>query len=160
MKLAKKSATFSLVALLLSGCVTDGMENIKQTAGTLGGAILGGVAGSQFGGGRGRLVATGAGTLLGALIGNEIGASLDKADRTYLTTAATKAQTAPIGQRIAWRNPGSRNQGWVPPIRDGYSTQGSYCREYQSTIVIGGRTQEGHGTACQEPDGTWRIAGS
>lgn len=40
------------------------------------------------------------------------------------------------------------------------STQGDgeYCREYTRTIVIGGRKQQGYGTACMEPDGTWRIA--
>ena len=31
------------------------------------------------------------------------------------------------------------------------------CREYQSTTVIGGRTQPIVGTACLQPDGTWRI---
>ncbi|NYZ16411.1 hypothetical protein HL658_28040 [Azospirillum sp. RWY-5-1] len=34
---------------------------------------------------------------------------------------------------------------------------GQYCREYQSTIRVGGVARPGYGTACQQPDGTWRI---
>lgn len=32
-----------------------------------------------------------------------------------------------------------------------------HCREYQSSSTIDGRTQPTYGTACQQPDGTWRI---
>jgi surface antigen len=31
------------------------------------------------------------------------------------------------------------------------------CREYQSTAVIDGRPQATFGTACLQPDGSWRI---
>lgn len=32
-----------------------------------------------------------------------------------------------------------------------------YCREYQSSSVVGGRQVYSYGTACQQPDGSWRI---
>jgi hypothetical protein len=32
-----------------------------------------------------------------------------------------------------------------------------FCREYQSTMTIGGRPQPVFGTACLQPDGSWRI---
>jgi hypothetical protein len=32
-----------------------------------------------------------------------------------------------------------------------------YCREYQSTTTIDGRPQPVYGTACLQPDGSWRI---
>ncbi|MCB1530608.1 MAG: hypothetical protein H6853_05580 [Rhodospirillales bacterium] len=32
-----------------------------------------------------------------------------------------------------------------------------YCREYVRTITIGNRTEEGYGTACLQPDGSWEI---
>ncbi len=35
---------------------------------------------------------------------------------------------------------------------------GQYCREYQGTVVINGRTQPSYGTACLMPDGSWRVA--
>lgn len=31
------------------------------------------------------------------------------------------------------------------------------CREYTKTINIGGRIQQGYGTACLQPDGSWEI---
>lgn len=34
---------------------------------------------------------------------------------------------------------------------------GQYCREYQSSSVVGGRQVYSYGTACQQPDGSWRI---
>jgi len=34
---------------------------------------------------------------------------------------------------------------------------GQTCREYQSTGSVGGRLQQTYGTACLQPDGSWRI---
>lgn len=34
---------------------------------------------------------------------------------------------------------------------------GEYCREYVRTITIGNRIEEGYGTACLQPDGSWKI---
>ena len=34
---------------------------------------------------------------------------------------------------------------------------GQRCQPYQSTVVIDGRPQQTQGTACLQPDGTWRI---
>jgi hypothetical protein len=35
--------------------------------------------------------------------------------------------------------------------------QQSYCREFQSVIVVEGRQQQAFGTACLQPDGSWQI---
>lgn len=44
------------------------------------------------------------------------------------------------------------------PASDVYQTQsGQYCREYQSSVRVGGQMQYGYGTACQQPDGSWRV---
>lgn len=32
-----------------------------------------------------------------------------------------------------------------------------YCREYQRSITVGGYVQNGYGTACYMPDGSWKI---
>ena len=34
---------------------------------------------------------------------------------------------------------------------------GPYCREFQTTVVIDGQPQSAHGTACQQPDGSWVV---
>ena len=144
------------ISLALSGCAENGMGQ-KQTIGTLGGAALGGLLGSQFGGGTGKLVATGLGVALGGLLGSEIGKSLDRADHLAANRAYGRAQAAPIGETISWNNPESGHHGTYTPVREGTSTSGRYCREFQQTITVGGQTQQGYGTACRQPDGSWQI---
>lgn len=141
----------------LTGCQTTNQWGTKQTLGTGVGAVAGGLAGSQIGGGSGRMWATGAGALLGALIGSEIGYSLDAADKMYMQQAQGRAYSAPVGETVRWNNPDSGNSGTIVAVRDGTSTSGRYCREYQQTITVGGQKQSGYGTACQQPDGSWQV---
>jgi hypothetical protein len=69
--------------------------------------------------------------------------------------AQVRATTAPIGDRIIWNDGGA--SGSVTAVRDGTSTQGRYCREFQQQVTIGGRTEQAYGTACRQPDGAWEI---
>jgi len=32
-----------------------------------------------------------------------------------------------------------------------------YCREYTKPVTVGNRVQEGFGTACMQPDGSWQV---
>jgi surface antigen len=98
-----------------------------------------------------------AGVFIGALLGSEIGRSMDDVDRLKAEQAINQAHSAPIGNTITWNNAESGNSGTVTPTRDGTSASGEYCREFQQTVVIGGKTEEGYGVACRQPDGTWRI---
>ena len=130
----------------------------KETLGSLGGAALGGLAGAQIGSGSGQPAATAVGALLGFFIGSEVGKSLDKADQLYAERTADQAlETNPTGQSSTWNNPDSGNSGTVTPTRDGYADNGNYCREFQQTITVSGETQQAYGTACRQPDGSWRI---
>ena len=36
------------------------------------------------------------------------------------------------------------------------TVSGTYCREYQTQIIIAGRVENARGTACRQPDGTWK----
>jgi surface antigen len=38
------------------------------------------------------------------------------------------------------------------------ASTGQTCREFQATAMIDGRSQLVRGTACQQPDGSWRSA--
>jgi len=31
------------------------------------------------------------------------------------------------------------------------------CREFERTVEIGGKPQKAYGTACRQPDGSWRF---
>lgn len=149
-----------LAAFVLTGCGGGSslMDNSNQAIGALGGALAGGVVGSQFGSGSGRLWATGIGTALGALGGGMIGSQLDEADQTVAGQAAQQTfESAPIGQATTWQNPDSGNYGTIMPTRT--TQQGAMvCREFTQTIYVDGQSQSSVGTACRNPDGTWGIA--
>ncbi len=144
-----------VLALAVAGC--SGMGP-KETGGTVIGGASGAVIGSQFGHGSGRLFGVAVGTLAGALIGGEIGRSLDAADRAAMERSTQYAlESAPVGQPTPWKNPDSGHYGSTTPKKTYRTAEGRYCREYQQTVVIGGREEEAYGTACRQPDGTWKI---
>jgi surface antigen len=145
-----------VVALALIAC----SENMgtKETVGTLGGAALGGLAGAQVGSGSGQLAATAAGVLIGAFVGREIGKSLDQADQLYAEqTAQQSFESSPSGTTSEWSNPDSGHSGTVTPEPAFQTADGQYCREYQTTVTVGGQTEMAYGTACRQPDGSWKV---
>jgi len=117
-------------ALLLAGCNTppafqvsepsarvgtvesitqDTVQNVNTTAGTIGGAVVGGLLGSQIGGGRGQTAATIIGAGGGAVVGNQaaqrsqtfvwrIGVRYD--DGSMATIQQTAAPALRIGDRV------------------------------------------------------------
>ena len=52
------------------------------------------------------------------------------------------AYTAPIGQQLAWHNPDTGDSGTITAIKDGYSQQGAYCREFQQVLTTGGQAKK------------------
>ena len=166
---SSKIIALTLTAALLTACnqpvgragqgITQGGGSInKQDIGTLGGAIGGGIIGSNIGSSKGAIAGTIAGTLLGAALGSSIGASLDNADMAAYNTASQRAlETGQPGETLPWSNPGSGNSGTVTPSNYYQNANGQYCREFTQKINVGGKVQQGQGTACRQPDGTWRI---
>lgn len=69
--------------------------------------------------------------------------------------AQIAATTAPIGERIIWQENGA--SGSVVATREGTTSSGRYCREFQQDVSIGGRNEEAYGTACRNPDGSWEV---
>jgi surface antigen len=152
----KLLATAASLALVLGACAQNspGGVGTKTVVGAGAGAAAGGLIASQVGGGAAGIAA---GVLLGGLLGGAIGNALDQRDREYALQAQQQAYGAPIGQTISWNNPQSGNSGTYTPVRDGYNQNGRYCREFQQTIVVGGKVEEGYGIACRQPDGSWEI---
>jgi hypothetical protein len=55
-------------------------------------------------------------------------------------------QPQPVVQQVIFAN------------ASGYQTDtGQYCREYQALVFVGGQKQNGYGTACYQPDGSWKV---
>lgn len=140
------------------GGVAGGGGITKADVGTLGGAVGGAVIGNQFGGGSGRVAAIAIGTLLGAGIGRSIGGSLDRADMAYYNeTQQAALETGQPGQTLPWHNPQSGVSGSFTPSSYYTNNSGQYCREFNQTVNISGKTERAYGTACRQPDGSWQI---
>ncbi len=136
--------------LLIGGCTT---EPNKQDAGMVIGGILGGVLGSQVGHGDGRTAAIIIGTMLGGAIGGSVGKSMDDTDRLKTAHALETVRT---GVPSRWTNPDTGNSYAVVPTKT-YETNSGPCREYIIDAQINNKPEKVHGTACRQPDGSWKT---
>jgi len=148
-------AILLLVVPVATGCASV-EENPKAAIGGLGGAALGGLIAAAAGGGGPAIAgAVIGGALLGALAGN----MLDQRDKRMAAEAQQRAlESAPTGKPVAWTNPDTGHEGTVTPVRT-YQSGGTYCREFQSDVIVGGKSEKAYGTACRQPDGSWKIQG-
>ena len=147
-----------VAAGLLGACVSNGQNGygMKQGAGTLLGAGLGGLAGSKFGGGKGQLAMVAAGTLLGGFLGNEIGASLDRADQAYLSRAQGAGLRHVLGITGKGSSPSSEGvlrravPGWLstPPFAGLVSGYSAASRQHGGDGALYVRLRRGGGRAA------------
>ena len=140
--------TLVLITGALGGCAT------REESGALTGAIVGGLLGSQIGEGHGKDLATAAGFLAGAAIGASIGRNMDRNDALRAQQVLENNRT---GDPSAWDNPDTGAHIAMKPTRTYRTARGQYCREFQTDIDVGGKQERGYGTACRQPDGSWRI---
>jgi surface antigen len=122
--------------------------------GSLGGAALGGIVGNQFGGGGGKGLLTAVGVVGGALAGGYVGRQMDPADHACV---GRTLENTPTGQTVAWHDPQKDSSYWVTPTNNFQGANGEACRNFNTQAVIDGRTQQVAGTACRQPDGSWRT---
>jgi len=143
-----------LIGVLMAGCATI-QENPKTTIGAVGGGTFGGLVAGAAGASPAGIAA---GVIGGMLLGGMVGSLLDERDKKMAAEAAYRAlETAPTGRPVAWNNPDSGHSGTVTPTKTYQTSGGSYCREYQQTVIIDGKQERGYGTACRQPDGSWKI---
>ena len=146
-----RAATIGATSLILAACATTSGPN--EDAGMIIGGVLGGLLGSQVGDGSGQTAATIVGAMAGMAIGGSVGRSMDEVDRMKLATAMETTRT---GVATRWQNPDTGYAYAVTPTETTQTAQGP-CREFTMNAQIGGQTEQVYGTACREPDGSWRI---
>lgn len=164
----------------------------NELPGTMVGAALGGLLGSQFGHGNGQLAYTGLGVFMGGMVGNSVGQSMDRTDYMYSHHACcsggynygyaapqysyyqptyvapppayvySRRYQQPLYEpvpQVEYRSPVYVEEGYIdympPPVIE---ERDDYCREFTQQVRINGRMQESYGTACLQPDGSWRVA--
>ena len=145
-----------LATTLLTGCA--GTYNKATT-----GAALGALTGTALAYGLGKdsskkglwLIA---GAAAGGLFGNNIGKKLDERDRLLMgQTFQNTMETAPNNQVGGWNNPNTGNSGTVVPTQTHMTANNQPCREFQTTVNVGGEAVQAFGMACRQADGAWQI---
>lgn len=146
---------FSAIIVLLCSMSLIACSNMSnQDAGTLTGAVAGGLLGSTVGKGSGQVLAIAAGTLAGAYIGSSIGKNMDRTDRLRMDKAL---ENNAVGKPAYWRNEQTGASYRVVPVKNVSVDGNEYCREYRTTADIAGKKQQMYGTACRQPDGSWKA---
>ncbi len=137
----------------ISGGSCDRGLFTNQNIGTVLGAAVGGLLGSQFGGGSGKAVATIAGVIGGGFLGNQIGQGMDQADQRCMAQTLDYARP---GQTVTWRNPDNGRDYRVTP-RDEMRRHGRRCRTVDSQAMIDGQPATVTSVACRQRDGSWKF---
>ena len=150
----KKLMLIGLVSLpLMSGCAT------KMETGTALGALTGGALAYGLGqNSSNKELWTVLGIGLGAMVGQSLGRQLDERDQMLMAqTFEFTMENAPTNQKAQWENPDTGHGGTVIPTRTFQTAEGTPCREFTTTVSIGGELEQAYGTACRQADGSWRI---
>ena len=142
---------------MLAACADDGTIR-KRDVGMVGGAVGGAIAGNAIGGSdpTARVLGIVAGGLVGAAVGGYLGSLWDDYDRKQ---ASACLESTPDNKPATWKNPNTNSESTVTPVNTYYQADNTPCREFTQTITIDGKPETGRGTACRQPDGTWRMTG-
>lgn len=93
----------------------------------------------------------------GAVFGQSL-ATLDEPEQMAMSDTFQYAlENNPSNEVSNWVNPDTGHSGAVVPVKTYTNELGQPCREFVTTIVIGGQEEQGYGTACRQPDGSWQI---
>jgi surface antigen len=143
-----------LVLVLLALPFLGACELYLATKPEITGGVLCNVLGHQVVDDSGRAAATSEGVRLGTFLGRRIGREVYLIDE--LKTAEALERSCD-GHATTWRNADTGQRYSVTPMQT-YWGQSGRCRDFTTVTEDQGREQVVDGTACRQPDGTWRAA--
>jgi len=162
MSYRRKLTNLLCVAALLGGTACASIEQqtglgTRTQTGAAVGAAAGGLITAAAGANTGWIIAA---TVLGAVAGGVVAEYMTRDDKMLAgKTTNDTLETERTGTTSTWRNPDTGNSGSVTVTDTFQQADGTPCRTFTQTVNAGGRSDSGVGTACREPDGTWRVAG-
>jgi surface antigen len=124
----------------------------NAAAGTIFGAIAGGLIGGAASHGNGGAVA--GGVILGGLLGNALSRDIDCDDQRYAFDSYSLSLNGDIDRDYEWRH--GDNYGTFRTTRE-YRDNGTVCRDFRAVTYRNGQRFEREGTACRDTDGNWRT---
>lgn len=134
------------------GQYEDNCRRGNNAAGTIFGAIAGGLIGGAASHGNGGAVVGGA--ILGGLLGNTVSRDIPCEDHPYAFRAYATGLNGDLHRRYEWRH--GDNYGYFVPDREFYRGR-TVCRSWTETTYVQGRSYTRSGTACRQNDGNWRF---
>ena len=134
------------------GTYEQSCRNGNAAAGTIFGAIAGGLIGSAASRGNGGAVVGGA--VLGGLLGNAVSKDISCDDQPYAFQTYSTGLNGDVGRRYDWNH--NQARGYFTPTRE-YRRNNIVCRDFTETTYRGNQELTRSGTACRADDGNWRF---
>lgn len=145
--------TLALLPALVVACSSVGQQ------GSLLGSVTGSTSDSKPVKGQSRVVTTAGRAVIGGIASNEVGRQMSDRERGIVANAEYRAlEYGRSGAPTAWNYPATSHRGSIVPGRP-YQKGSQYCRTYTHTITRTATPEIVKGTACRDPDGTWRSVG-
>ena len=154
MKQTGKIIAAAALALVASAgsAFADDCHNDNRAAGTVLGAIAGGLIGGAVSHGNGGAVV--GGVILGGVAGNAIAGDVDCDDRPYAYRTYRESFDGDIGERYEWHHDG--HYGYIVTNRE-YWHHGRLCRDFTVVNYRHGEEYDHDGTACRDRYGDWEF---
>jgi surface antigen len=134
------------------GYYEDNCRRGNTAAGTIFGALAGGLIGGAASHGNGGAVIGGA--VLGGLLGNAVAHDMPCEDHPYAFRVYSDGLNGDLGHRYSWRH--GYDYGYFTPVQE-FRRDGYVCRYWTETTYAHGRAYSRSGTACRQRDGNWRF---
>ena len=61
------------------------------------------------------------------------------------------------GEQVTWNNPDSGSQGSTTIDHTYVNAAGQQCKRFTEVVTAGGQTETVKGSACKQPDGSWKV---
>ena len=72
-------------------------------------------------------------------------------------TAGRAFEKPPENKPVPQNNPNTGNSGVTVPTKTYNTNLGNPCREFKTSVIIGGTKESAYGTTCRQNDGSWKI---
>ncbi len=93
------------------------------------------------------------GSIASFVPGSVVARAMDDSDRRR---AASALESLGNGESSGWHNRDTGDSFVFTPTRS-FERRGARCREFRLEVVVGGRPDGIAGSACRQPDGSWRT---
>jgi len=138
--------------VLVAGCSSSKPQG-AMTAGTVTGSLAGAPKSKK------NAVPVDSRSVVGGIGGSKIGFEMGAEERLTAANAEYRAlEYGQSGAPLEWNGKTASHHGSIVPGKP-YQQGSRYCRAYTHTVYVTSAPETATGTACRDPDGTWKTIG-